>query len=270
MEPHKIGDGAPVVDPLLGRIPLSDSVKARCHRVLPGPAASFLSWMRDPHAAVRRRHPALWGTLRRHDGFSPSYAEGRGRALDRFYIERFLEVSKPLIHGRALEVTDTSYTERFGDEITTMDALDIDADNPAATIVVDLCDPDCLPESAFDVVIATQTVHILLDPLTGMRNLYRSLAPGGTLLVTVPCASPSSTALPTDSWRFLPTGLERLSQDACGEHAIIEVEGYGNKVTAAAFMLGLAWEDLSDGDFAPNDPQCPLIAAVRITKPPLV
>ena len=259
--------GAPVGSPILRRVPLSDPVKARFHRLLPRPAASFLSWMRDPEASVRRRQPAVWGTLRRQGGFSPSYAEGRGRALDRYYIETFLESSKSLVRGRALEVTDTTYTERFGSEITSRDALDIDADNPAATIFVDLCDPDCLPAGAFDVIIVTQTVHILLDARAGVRNLYDALAPGGTLLLTVPCASPSSSALPTDSWRFLPTGLEVLLREACGEVAEIEVEGYGNKVTAAAFMLGLAWEDLNAEDFAPYDPQCPLVAAARVTKP---
>ena len=85
-------------------------------------------------------------------------------------------------------------------------------------------------------------------------------------LLTGPVTSPSADDLPTDAWRFLPLGLELLARECVDDDALVETFGYGNRVSAIAFLMGLAREDLRAKDLEPYDPLCPLIAALRITK----
>jgi hypothetical protein len=215
----------------------------------------------------RRTRPAIWGNLRRAKGFSPPYAEDRGQPVDRYYIEVFLKRHRQLVTGAGLEMHDPGYLRRFGTDLTSVEAMDIRTDNPEATIVGDLCEIGSLPAEAFDCQIITQTIHLVPDMHAAMINLYQALAPGGSLLLTGPVASPSADDLPTDAWRFLPRGLDHLVRKCVDEDADIEVFGYGNRVSAVAFLVGLAWEDLRPRDLEPYDPLCPLIAAARITKP---
>ncbi len=224
--------------------------------------------MVDREALERRRKPALWGTLRRLDGFSVPYAEGRGTPVDRHYIEAFLDDHRQLITGSAMEIHDPGYLLRFGHDLTTTDAVDIRTDNPSATIVADLCQVDALPEQAFDCAVVTQTVHLVPDMVTAMANLRRCLKPGGTLLLTGPVTSPLAVDLPTDAWRFTPLGLQHLAEGCAQPGDEIEVTGLGNRVSSVAFLLGLAVEDLSDSDLEPCDPLCPLIAALRLRRSP--
>ena len=220
----------------------------------------------DREAMTRRRRPPVWGNLRRLAGFAPPYAEGRGAPVDRYYVERFLDDHRQYITGHALEVHDTGYIDRFGHDVVAADAVDIRTDNPRATIVADLCEPNSLPSATFDCAVVTQTLHLVPDMPTAMSNLYQSLKPGGTLLLTGPVTSPAATDLPTDAWRFLPLGLKHLAESCLSAGDEMVVSAHGNRVSSVAFLLGLAIEDLRPQDLEPDDPLCPLIAALRITR----
>ncbi len=217
-------------------------------------------------AGRRRRRPALWGNLRRLGGFSPPYAEGRGTAVDRYYVERFLADRRARITGRVLEVNDPAYTRRFGVDVVVADAVDIRADNPDATIIADLCRPRSLPADTFDCAIVTQTLHLLSDMPVAIDNLRNSLRPGGSLLLTGPVTSPSAPDLPSDAWRFTPLGLRLLAERCAADGDEIEVVGYGNRVSSVAFLLGLSLEDLRRRDLDPYHPYCPLLVGLRLTR----
>lgn len=45
---------------------------------------------------------------------SKKFGADRGKAVDRYYIERFLEENKELIHGDCLEIAENTYTMRYG------------------------------------------------------------------------------------------------------------------------------------------------------------
>lgn len=45
---------------------------------------------------------------------SRSFGMDRGKAIDRYFIENFLECNKKLIHGKCLEIADNTYTKRMG------------------------------------------------------------------------------------------------------------------------------------------------------------
>jgi SAM-dependent methyltransferase len=209
---------------------------------------------------------ARWGNLRRREPFSDTFGWDRGTPIDRVYIEQFLAGHRDDIDGRVLEVKDARYTERFGvgNAITSV-IVDVDADNPQATIVADLCAPDSLPAESFDCFILVQTVHLLADPFTAVDNAWRSLAPGGVLLITVPTVSRSSRSWP-DYWRWTPDGLQTfLASRMPG--ANIEVEGYGSLVTCVAFLLGLATKELTADELSARDKAFTLLASARVQKP---
>jgi SAM-dependent methyltransferase len=210
---------------------------------------------------------ARWGNLRRREPLSETFGWDRGTPIDRQYIEQFLSSHRDDIDGRVLEVKDPRYTERFGSGngiISTI--VDIDADNPQAAIIADLCEPGCLPVEAFDCFILVQTVHLLADPFTAVDNAWNSLAPGGVLLITVPTVSRSSRAYP-DYWRWTAEGLQTFL-GARMPGANIEVEGYGSLVTCIAFLLGLATKELRADELDARDKAFTLLASARVQKPP--
>jgi SAM-dependent methyltransferase len=139
------------------------------------------------------------------------------------------------ITGDVLEVRSAAYTDRFGSR---SHIIDINPSNRAATLVVDLCRPSSLMADSYDCVILTQTLQFLEAPEVALINLWRSLRPGGTMMITVPCAVRIDHELPeADYWRWIPAGLRELIGRHCDE-AMVEVEGAGNLVTALAALLG--------------------------------
>jgi SAM-dependent methyltransferase len=208
-----------------------------------------------------------WGNLRRKRPFSEYYGYDRGQPVDRAYIERFLRRAAAAVSGDVLEVRGSHYTSRYGTGIVRSHILDINASNAAATIVGDLCDHGTLPTAAFDCVILTQTLQYVRDPPAALANVWSSLRPSGTLLITVPCMSRVDNELPqSDFWRWTPQGLSALLADACPE-AEIEIEVGGNLVVALAYLLGLAVEDLRRSDLTEDDPAFPVTACAAARKP---
>lgn len=212
---------------------------------------------------ARFRRPAILGTLRRTRPLSDVWGFDRGTPVDRFYIERFLSSRRGDIHGRVLELMDSGYTELYGIGVTQADVLDIDASNPKATIVDDLTTGEALPSDAFDCFILTQTLHIVFDVRAALRTAHRVLRPGGVLLATVPAVSriwrPGN-----DFWRFTDASIGPLVEEAFGED--VEVQTYGNVLTAIAFLAGMAHEELTRKELQTLDPRFPVTVAVRAVK----
>jgi len=214
-----------------------------------------------------RRLPAVdrlaiqlrWASMRRTAPLS-RWGFDRGTPIDRWYIERFLNDNRDRVRGRTLEVLEDLYASWLGAD--TVEILDIDASNPAATIVGDLCAPDTLPEASFDAIVLTQTLQFLPDPRQALSHLIAALRPGGTMLVTVPALS--RVANGTDRWRWTPLGLEELSS---GLGCSASVSGLGNGLACRAFLMGLAAEDLAPAVLQTEDPTIPLIVTARLEKP---
>lgn len=215
-----------------------------------------------------RRRPR-WGNLRRFEPFSQSYGFERGRPVDRIYIEQFLAAHADDIRGAVLEVKDAAYTRAFGgSRVASSDVLDLDRNNPEATLFADLGSPGSLPQERFDCVICTQTLHLIPRLDTALRNLWNSLRHGGVLLLTVPTVTriEFSYEHADDLWRFTPVGLSCLLQTHLPD-ADTAASGRGNLLTTISYLLGLAAEDLCPEDFSEDDPAFPLIAAARVIRP---
>ncbi|MFY9487361.1 MAG: methyltransferase domain-containing protein [Solirubrobacterales bacterium] len=220
---------------------------------------------------VIRRLPGRrvrWGTLRRTKPFSDHFGWDRGVPVDRFYIEGFLERNKQYIRGDALEVRGPGYVKKYGgDGVTKVHVVDIDPANPQATHVADLGVEGSVPSAAYDSIVFTQTLHCIPDDEAAMRNLWNSLRPGGTMLVTVPSTIRIDNELPdSDYWRYTPMGLEWLIRKVAGPDAVIHAEGHGNALTAIAFLAGIAQEELSAREIAVEDSNFPIVACARVMK----
>jgi SAM-dependent methyltransferase len=213
----------------------------------------------------RVTRPAVLGTLRRTSPLSDVWGFDRGNAVDRFYIESFLTEYRRDIIGRALEVQDSWYTQRYGTGVTHRDILDIDASNKVATLVADLSAADALPSDTFDCFILTQTLQLIYDTRSAIRHAYRILRPGGVLLVTVPSVSRIVPDIENDYWRYTPSSCSMLFEEAFGRENTM-VRSYGNVLACVAFLTGMAAEELSQGELERNDEAFPLIIGVRAVK----
>ena len=213
---------------------------------------------RDPRLPVLPSEP-----VSREFGFE------RGRPIDRWYIERFLREHAADVRGRVLEVAESTYTRWYGGgEVTRSDVLYAAEGDPDATIVGDLVSGDGIPEGAFDCFICTQTLQFIGDVVAAVAGTRRALAPGGVLLATLPGMSQVSRvddAAWGDWWRFTARGAERLFAEVYGADNV-EVRRHGNVQSAAAFLYGLAAEDLATADLERDDPDYHLLITVRAVR----
>jgi hypothetical protein len=210
---------------------------------------------------------ARWGTLRRVTPFSDCYGWDRGLPIDRYYIEGFLARHADAIRGEVMEVRDADYTVRFGgSRVTRAHVVDVVTDNPKATLVADVTVDGSLPDAAYDAIIMTQTLHVTEDDEAGFRVLWKSLRPGGTLLFSGPCVGRIDHELSElDSWRYTPNGLRRKLARLLPD-AEVEVEGFGNVLAGAAYLYGLAVQELTPAELEVRDPFFPIVVCAAIRK----
>jgi SAM-dependent methyltransferase len=212
------------------------------------------------------RRPARLGPLRRTTPLSDHWGRDRGTPVDRYYIEPFLAAERTAIRGRVLEVLNADYAKRFGLGVERIDVLDIDASNAAATIVADLAAADDIPSDLFDCFILTQTLQYVYDLKAAVAHAHRVLRPGGTLLCTVPTVSRiGRRELTSEYWRLTAAACARLFDEAFVGGAV-DVRARGNVLSAVAFLMGMATEELSSRDLDLDDPFFPVIVTVRATK----
>ncbi len=207
---------------------------------------------------------ADFGDLRRLRPISRVYGFDRGRPIDRYYIEAFLERHSGDIRGRVLEIGETTYTRRFGRQVIQSDMLHVHAGVEGATFVDDLADGRSLPTAAFDCVILTQTLHLIFDMRAALATVDRILKPGGVLLCTVPGITQVSDPRWNSSWYWSLTGsgANRLFKDVFPADQV-QVETFGNVLAATAFLQGLAEGELDRAELAFQDPEYPVTVAVR-------
>jgi glycosyltransferase involved in cell wall biosynthesis len=243
------------------------ALKRRAAKILPRPIAEGIQRLRGrpyriPLGSVR------FGDLKRPSPIGDGFGFDRGRPIDRYYIENFLTANAADIRGRVLEIGDNSYTLRFGGaQVSQSDILHVDKNNPRATFIGDLADPETLPAEAFDCIVLTQTLHLVYDMHAAVKTLHRALKPGGVLLVTVPGITridPDEWG-PTWYWSLTSSAAQRLLQTFF-DKGTLTVETHGNVFAATAFLYALAVEELSTTDLDWKDPGYPIIVSARAIK----
>ncbi|MDQ6680645.1 MAG: class I SAM-dependent methyltransferase [Pseudomonadota bacterium] len=215
-------------------------------------------------------HALDFGDFRRVTPVDPTFGGGRGKPVDRHYIEQFLAENSVDIRGRVLEVGEDAYTRRFGgNRVTHIDIIHANASNPKATVVADLADAVEIADDSFDCFVCTQTLTYIYPVQSAVATIYRILRPGGVLLATVPGISQMS---PYDRdrwgeyWRFTTQSLRRLLSDSFPRENV-RVEAYGNVLASTAFLQGLAVEDLRHDELDHHDQRYEMLIAGRAVKP---
>ncbi|MEA1926202.1 MAG: methyltransferase domain-containing protein [Patescibacteria group bacterium] len=199
------------------------------------------------------------------DSISCCYGFDRGTPVDRYYIEKFLEENKDEIRGRCLEITDNVYTRRFGkNRVKKSDVLDIDKKNNKANIHGDLRDLKEIKNDVYDCVIATHTFGVIDEYQKAVKECYRILKPGGTLVATV-SALGVAVELEKSFWRFTETSVRYVFGKFFGQENI-KVCSLGNVLSGQAFWVGLAAEELSEEELNYNDPRYSIIVGVIANK----
>ena len=223
-----------------------------------------------PHPGSTRRRPVSWGELRRVDPISRQFGLDRGRPIDRYYIEQFLNNHRRQVRGRCLEVEDDTYIRQFGgNAVTGSDVLHIQAGNPHATIVGNLESGQNIPTGIFDCIILTQTLQFIHDVRQAIQHAHNALRSGGTLLATVSGISQISRYDMDrwgEHWRFTDLAARRLFADVFGGGQV-QVRTYGNVLAAVAMLQGLSADEITREELDHHDPDYQIIVAVCAQKP---
>jgi SAM-dependent methyltransferase len=188
--------------------------------------------------------------------------------IDRVYVEQFVGEHAADIGGRVLEIAAPDYTEMFGRNVERVDILMATDGNPRATIVGDLTDAPHIPDDTFDCAIVTQTLQFVYDIRAAFATLHRILAPNGVLLATVPGItkiSPPEDDVWGEWWHYTGRSALRLGEEAFGS-GNVQVRTFGNVLSAAGFLYGLAASDLRREELDANDRLYEVTIGIRAIK----
>lgn len=199
---------------------------------------------------------------------SRKFGTESGTAVDRYYIEKFLEENKQLIHGSCMEIAEDTYTVRYGeDRVKRAYILHVEETGENA-IRGDLATGEGIYDEMYDCAIITQTLMFIFDVQSAARNIYRMLKRGGTALITVSGISQVSR-YDADHWGsyygFHEDAMRKLFVPLFGEENV-EICSYGNVKTAMALLYGLCCEDLQERDYDEDDADYPVIISVVLRK----
>jgi SAM-dependent methyltransferase len=90
--------------------------------------------------------------------------------------------------------------------------------------------PDATSDADF--VLCTEVLEHVPDPAQFLARAYRALRPGGRVVCTVPFAA-RWHFIPFDYWRFTPSGLKRLFDEA--GFGDVQIWARGNALTVACY-----------------------------------
>jgi hypothetical protein len=231
-------------------------------RILPTPAKHFTKPALSIINAMKARVRLTVGVR----PIRPPWGVDRGRPpINRYYLKQFLQEFSSDIFGHCLEFQADDYTSRFGGErITILDILHKEEGNKRATIVADLTKPNRIPSDQFDCIICTYVLHLIFDLDKTVSELHRILKPGGVLLVAVPFLDRIYPHC-HEIWRFTPEGLHLVLARAFGAENV-SVRAYGNSLTAAGAIRGLAAHEFTKAELNFHTPESAVGVFARACK----
>jgi len=191
-----------------------------------------------------------FGELRRFIPFCTKWGTSRGGAIDRYYINTFVEAALQDTSGRYLECGTSRYRNVLrSDQIDSYDVIDIRESTPGLTIQADLHDLAHIPAESFDIIICTQVLPYVICPKRCLEELHRVLKTGGLLLLSVPLID-KDDAVMGDRWRFTQRTVTELLQP----FRECDVQGRGNLLSSVAYLQGLGMADMDLTDLNRTDP----------------
>lgn len=195
------------------------------------------------------------------------FGSERGKAVDRYYIERFLAENASDIRGCCMEIGADTYIRHFGgDQVT--ETIVLHVEGYGNTHKGNFETGEGLWEEMADCLICTQTLQYIYDLRAAIKNIYKILKPGGVALITVPGIK-SLCLFDEDSWGEKWSFTEKSMKNLCGElgeDVSFSVSTHGNVKIATAYLYGICCEELDEEDFAYSDRQFPFLITVRLEK----
>lgn len=204
-----------------------------------------------------------WGNLRRVRPFSDAFGSDRGTPVDRHYLHRFLDAHRADIRGDVLEIQSPAYARRYGHDLGVVHTVDIN-EAFAPTYCCDLADARAIPDRRYDCFLLPATLQGLRDIEACLRHALRVVRPGGVILATSAGLVPLMPDAP-DYWRLSDEGWREVTARVWPD-AQVEVRAYGNCLSAAASMLGLAAEELTPAEIDARDPRYPVMVSLACRK----
>lgn len=249
---------------------MPSSARDIVRKVLPASVRDRITLMRQKHRLQWPRAGTIdFGDFNRLSPVSAIFGFDRGKAIDRYYIERFLETHRDRITGICLELGDPSYIRRFGRDVSRAEVLHYVEGNPQATIVGDLTDAPHIPDDSFDCIIFTQTIQMIYEPRAAFRTLHRILRPGGSALITSAGLAKIGRRLGRDDWgeywHFTTQSMAAMAAEFWPAEGI-EIGSFGNVMSACSFLQGLAAEELLPIHLDHHDPDFEVLVTARLTK----
>ncbi len=208
-----------------------------------------------------------FGSLQSLDPVSKIFALDRGTPIDRVYIEDFLIGNSNLIQGNVLEIADSTYSKKFGENISNYGVLSEVKSNNIG-IVGDLTNVNTLPSEEIDCFICTQTLNFIYEFKKAIYGIYHTLKKNGSALVTVAGISQISRYDMDrwgDYWRFTDLSMKKVFGEVFGDKNV-KVEFYGNVLAATAFIQGVSAEELTKEELFYKDEDYQVTIVVRATK----
>lgn len=227
-------------------------------------------WRSLLREAYRSRYPLIRSIAEMEtEPISRQFGSERGTPVDRYYIERFLEEHKQMVRGDVLEIEDSTYSLRYGEErVQKAIVMDVGKESGDITFRGNLETGEGIRDEIADCFILTQTLMYIFDLKSAAHNIVRLLKRGGCALITCSGISQNSKRCMDDygcCFNFNRDALGRLFEQEPGME-VMEIGSYGNVKTVSAHLNGLCCEDLTTDDFVPNDRYYPLIVYAVVRK----
>lgn len=199
---------------------------------------------------------------------SRTFGSERGKAVDRYYIELFLEKYANDIKGTVMEVANNNYTLMFGGQRVEKSIISHVMGWGKDAIKVNFETGEGIVENSIDCLICTQTLQYIFDLPQAMKNIYKALKPNGVALITVPGIKPLceyDSNLWGEYWSFTVKSMDRLCNSIIDKSNYL-VKQYGNSKVAVAYLYGVCVEEIDIKDLEYYDEQYPFIITARIKK----
>jgi hypothetical protein len=215
----------------------------------------------------RSSHVANNDWLDRTEPFSRVFGLDRGSAIDRRFMDDFIQNNAKHLQGSVLEVGDDQYTYKYGSKIIKSAILAGNTHSCRSRCYpsADLTKHESLAEvGIYDCVIATNVLNFIYDIDSAVKGLAKLVKPGsGVVLVTVAgivSVSRYDYERWGDYWRFNDMSVRYLFERHFRQ---VEVSVYGNAPLAAAFIMGLSQEEVPNKLFEHHDRDYQILIAVK-------
>lgn len=200
--------------------------------------------------------------------YNYGFSRGKGHSIARYYIDFFVREHIEDIKGTVMEIGDARYSVLGRDAVKKQRILVLEGKTEGDYIKGNLETGEGMETESIDCFILTNVFSCLFDVKKAIYHVGKCLRKGGKAIITVP----GIAALPRidnetygSFWRFTPSGIKRMLEENIPE-ADISITQYGNVKTSAAFLYGLAIEDLRQEELDYHDSSYPMVIGAYVEK----